>query len=409
MDPVSDRPGSVWAPLGLHAMFRALWLAGVVSNVGTWMQNVAAVWLMASLSPSPLMVALVQTATSLPAFLLALPAGALADVIDRRRLLLVTQGWMLVAAALLGTLTLAGRVTPWLLLGLTFAIGLGSAMTGPAWQAIVPELVPRRDLPAAIALNGVGFNIARAVGPALGGLVLAGAGAGAVFLMNAASFLGVIFALLGWRRVTRPSRLPAEHVIGAIRAGLRYVRYGSALKAVLVRAGAFITCGISLLTLLPLVARDRLGLEASGFGALLASFGIGAIAGAVLLPRLRQRFGPDGLVVGATLAFGIATVALAATRDRVLAGAALVMCGVAWMAVMASFNVAAQVGAATWVQARARDLHARVPGRHGGRQRPLGRGGGTGGYAARARRFGGGARPGRRRAPRLAACGRRGR
>jgi MFS family permease len=188
---------SAWSPLR-QPLFRALWLAAVTSNIGTWMQSTGAVWLMTSLTPSPLMVALVQTATSLPFFLLALPAGALADVVDRRRLLLGTQGWMLTAAALLGLLTLVGTTTPWTLLALTFLLGLGTAVNTPGWQAITPDLVPRPELPAAVALGGVAVNLARAVGPALGGLIVAAAGAGAVFLLNAASFVGVMIVLYRW-------------------------------------------------------------------------------------------------------------------------------------------------------------------------------------------------------------------
>src|SRR5262245_52077811 len=178
--------GSAWSPLRAP-VFRALWIATVVSNVGTWMQNVGAAWFMISLSPSPTLVALVQAATSLPVFLVGLPAGALADIVDRRRLLLWTQGWMLVITAVLSGLTFLGMVTPWMLLMLTFALGLGAALNAPAWQAIVPELVPRSGLQAAVTLNGVGFNVARAVGPALGGVVVAVAGVGTVFLLNSVS------------------------------------------------------------------------------------------------------------------------------------------------------------------------------------------------------------------------------
>ena len=266
--PFGQESVSPWSPLQ-QPVFRALWIASVVSNVGTWMQNVGAAWLMTLLTPSPMVVALVQAATSLPVFLVALPAGALADVVDRRRLLLLTQGWMLLAAAALGVATLLGAMTPMILLGLTFALGLGAAMNGPAWQAIVPELVPPAELQEAVALNGAGFNVARAVGPALGGVIVAAAGPGAVFLLNAASFVVVLFVIYRWQRESRVGRLPPEHVMGAIRAGIRYVRHAPPLQVVLVRSGAFILCGAALWALLPLVARDQLGLDAVGYGMLL--------------------------------------------------------------------------------------------------------------------------------------------
>src|ERR671939_383010 len=233
---MSSRPPSPWSPLRL-ALFRALWLAAVASNVGTWMHNVGGEWLMTTLAPTPLMVALMQTAENAPTFLLALPAGALADIVDRRRLLLFTQSWMLVAAVALAAATLSGLTTPTLLLGLTFALGLGAAMNAPAWQAIVPELVPRAELPAAVALNSVAFNIARAVGPALGGLVVAALGPWAVFLLNSLSFVGVILVLYRWRREAVESIAPTERVLGAMRAGLRYARHAPELRNVLVRTG----------------------------------------------------------------------------------------------------------------------------------------------------------------------------
>jgi MFS family permease len=348
----SSEPPSAWSPLR-RPLFRALWIATVTSNVGTWMQNVGAVWLMTSLAPTPLFVALVQTATSLPVFLVGLPAGALADVVDRRRLLLFTQGWMLLAAAALGVLTLMGAVTPWVLLTLTFAIGLGSAMNSPAWQAITPELVPREELPAAVALGGVGFNLARAVGPALGGAVVAAAGAGAAFLVNAASYLGVMLVLFRWQPTLEASPLPAERVLGAVRTGLRYVRYAPALPAVLVRAGLFILCASALWALLPIVARNRLGLGAGGYGILLGCLGAGAVAGAVFLPGIRSRTTLDGLIAGATLIFAAVSAALAYAPAFVLLCAAMLAGGGAWMAVMSSLNVAAQTAAPAWVRARA--------------------------------------------------------
>ena len=216
----ANAPGSAWQPLS-NSLFRAIWLAAVASNIGTWMHNVGADWLMTTLAPSPFMVALMQTAENAPLFLLALPAGALADIIDRRRLLLYTQGWMLLSAISLAVLTLLGLTTPWVLLVLIFCLGLGSALNAPAWQAIIPELVPRSELPAAVSLNSVAFNIARAVGPALGGLLVAALGSGPVFLLNAVSFLGVIVVLYRWRRPVARSRFDAARsVYRCSRAGL---------------------------------------------------------------------------------------------------------------------------------------------------------------------------------------------
>ena len=344
---------SLWTPLGQPA-FRAIWIASVVSNIGTWMQNVGVAWLMTTLTPSPVLVALIQTATSLPVFLVGLPAGALADVLDRRRMLLVAQSWMLLAAAILGGLTLADRTTPLALLLLTFALGLGGALNSPAWQASVPELVPRRQLASAVALNGAGFNLARAVGPALGGLVVAAAGPGVVFVLNALSFLATIVVLYGWRRTAalEPSSLPTERLIEALQAGLRYVRFAPALQMLLARSALFVVCASALWALLPLVARQQLGLDSSGYGLLLACLGIGAVSGAFLLPRLRRMLALDALVASASVVFALATAALGWLGWLPLLGLALGLAGVAWLTIMSSFNVAAQTVAPSWVSAR---------------------------------------------------------
>jgi MFS family permease len=199
----------------VYTAFRWLWIASIASNVGTWMQNVGAAWMMTTLAHSALLVALVQTATNLPVFLLGIPAGAIADIVDRRKLLIVTQGWMLAAALALGILTLSGATGAWTLLWLTFALGLGSTMNGPAWQAIMPELVPKKELPAAIALNSMGFNLARSIGPALGGVVVFAVGAGAAFILNAVSFVGVMLVLYLWRR--KPADVARERGRGHLR------------------------------------------------------------------------------------------------------------------------------------------------------------------------------------------------
>jgi len=328
-------------------------MASVVSNVGTWMQNVGVAWLMTTLTPSAVLVALIQTATTLPVLLVGLPAGALADMVDRRRLLLVSQSWMLLAAAALSLLTLANLTTPVTLLMLTFALGLGGAINSPAWQAIVPELVPRRQLSHAVALNGAGFNLARAVGPALGGLLVAAAGPGPVFMLNAVSFLATIIVLFRWRRTPRPpSGLPSERLFGATAAGLRYVRVSPRLLALLARSAIFVTCASALWALLPVVARQRLGLDSSGYGVLLACLGLGAVAGAFSLPRLRSLVRQDVLVAAMTLVFGLTTIALGWLDVLPVLMVALALAGLAWLTIMSSLNVAVQTTAPAWVSAR---------------------------------------------------------
>ena len=343
---------AAWSPLAVAA-FRAIWIASVVSNVGTWMQNVGVAWLMTTLTPSPVLVALIQTATSLPVLLVGLPAGALADLVDRRRLLLLCQTWMLIAAGVLSGLTFADRATPAALLLLTFALGLGGSINSPAWQAIVAEVVPPRQLANAVALNGAGFNLARAIGPALGGLVVAAAGPGWVFLLNALSFLATIVVLYRWQRVATPTTAHTERLVEALFAGLRYVRFAPEVRAVLARTVIFVVCASAMWALLPLVARQQLGLDSSGYGLLLACLGLGAVLGAfVLLPRLRQTLSTDQLIVGASLVFALGTAALGWLVVLPLLGLALAASGAAWLTIMSSFNVAAQTIAPTWVSAR---------------------------------------------------------
>jgi len=329
-----------------------LWIASVVSNIGTWMHEVGAGWLMTSLSPTPLMVALVQAATSAPVFLLALPAGALADIVDRRRYLITSQVWMLFAAAILGVLTLAGMTTAPILLAFTFALGIGTAMMMPAWGAITPELVQRPELPAAIGLNTIGMNVSRSVGPALAGLIVAAAGSGVVFILNALSFLAVIAALLIWKRAPKESELPAERVIGAIRAGLRYARHSPELRAVLTRGAAFFVFASASWALLPLIVRQELKRGPSTYGFFLACLGAGAIGGALLLPRLHARVSRDRIVAGATGLYSIAMLALAHSGNVFAAGAAMLLTGVAWICVVSSLMTAAQTALPGWVRAR---------------------------------------------------------
>ena len=345
-----------WTPLRQPA-FRALWIATVASNIGTWMQDVGAGWLMSSLTPSPLMVSLVQAATSLPMFLLALPAGALADIVDRRRLLIFAEIWMLTAALGLGIATVAGKASPATLLAFTFLLGLGAALSSPAWQAIIPEVVTREELPAAVALGSIGINVARAVGPALGGLVIAALGPGAPFLVNAASFVGILSVLWLWKRPPREQALQGERFVSAMRTGLRYAAHAPPFQAVLARTAAFVLPGSALWALLPLIARLELRKGPEEYGILLGSLGAGAVAGAMLLPRLRRQFSVDHLTALATVAFAGATVALALVRHFPLLCLTMTVGGGAWLTLLSTFNTAAQTTIPAWVRARAMAIY----------------------------------------------------
>ncbi len=345
---------SAWGPLH-QPLFRSLWVAAVISYTGTWMQNVGAGWLMTQLTMSPLMVGLVQAAMMVPVFLVILPAGALADLVDRRRLLLLTQGWMVVASGALGVLTLLGHVTPWVLLAFTFVLGLGAVMNDPAWQAITPEIVSADQHAPAVALNSVGFNVARALGPALGGMVIAATSSGVAFLLNAASFFGVIFFLYRWQR-PHLEHVETGRVTDAMLAGLRYVRGAPLVRAVLIRTGAFSVAASSLLALLPILARPH---GPSGYGLLLGAFGLGALAGAVVLPRLR-RLSVDGTVAFAIVLF--AAMTFAAGRVQAFGWLTLVLfaSGTAWIGILACLNVAAQTMSPSWLRARALSMYLLV-------------------------------------------------
>jgi len=347
--------GSAWAPLR-EPLFRSLWVAAVISYTGTWMQNVGAGWLMTQLTLSPLMVSLVQVASTLPVFLVILPAGALADMVDRRRFLLITQGWMVVAAGALGGMSLMGFVTPWILLLFTFLLGLGAVMNDPAWQAITPEIVSAPQHASAVALNSVGFNVARAVGPALGGVVIALAGSGFAFLLNAASFFGVIFFLYRWKR-PHYENVETGRVRDAILTGIRYVRGAPVVRCVLIRTAAFSLGASALLALLPIVARPY---GASGYGLLLGSFGLGALAGAAVLPRLRSRLSVDGVVAFAIVVFAGMTFAAGEVQSFGWLSLVLFASGTAWIGILACLNVAAQTMSPSFLRARALSMYLLV-------------------------------------------------
>ena len=316
------------------------------------MQDVGESWLMTSLTLSPVLVALVETAGSLPVVLAALPAGALADIVDRRRLLIVMQVWMGIVATVMGVMTIAGYMTTGRLLSMTFLLGIGSAVSNPVWQAITPELVPSEDLPAALSLGGVAVNIARAIGPAIGGLIIAATGPWVVFFINAVSFLAVFVVVYRWQPAPRSSKLPPEEFISAMRAGTRYLRHSPELQTVLLRCAVFIICASALWALLPQQARRGLGLSSFGYGALLGCLGVGAITGAWLLPSLRKRFATNQLVAGGSIVFALSAIALAYVHSFLFLAIALVIAGTAWIAVLASLNVAAQTATPAWVRAR---------------------------------------------------------
>ena len=344
--------GSAWSPFRYPA-FTVIWIASVVANIGTWMYTAASGWLMTGLNPDPLIVALVQAAAGLPIFLIAIPAGALADIVDRRRFLIVGEAANTAIAALFAGLVALGLVTPVVLLVFTFLIGAFGALTAPAWQAVTPLLVPKRDLLPAIAANSVGFNISRVIGPALGGALTAAFGIAAPFWINAASNLGVNAGLLWWRPPRRDGgRLPAERFFPAIRTGLRYARHNPHLHATLVRAIGFFVFASAYWALLPLVTRNQIAAGPELYGALLGAIGAGAIGGVFVLPAAKARLGPDGLVAAGTLGTALALVLFALARNSATALVASVLAGAAWIAVLSTLNVSAQVALPEWVRAR---------------------------------------------------------
>ncbi|MCG7361216.1 MFS transporter [Roseomonas sp. ACRSG] len=344
--------GSTFSPLR-HPSFRLLWIASLASNTGIWVQNTGAGWLMTSLAPSPIMVSLVQTASMLPIFLLALPAGAIADILDRRRHLIMAQSWMCIMGALLCVLTALHMIGPWGLLAITFSIGIGSAMNSPAWQATTPELVPRSDLTQAIVLNSIGFNIARSIGPALGGFIIGLAGTQAAFAFNAVCFLVLIMALVAWKREAPRSRLPKEHFLSAMRAGMRFVGASPLMRTIILRSVVYVFFSAAVWGLLPLLVRHRLGLGPEAYGLLLGAMGVGAVCGGLAMTRLRRMMGPNGMVFMATLLSVAALIMLGLARHWSLAGAGMLFYGASWIIATSTMQAQAQMIAPAWVRARA--------------------------------------------------------
>jgi predicted MFS family arabinose efflux permease len=352
----SATSSSPFSPLA-EPLFRSLWMAAVISYTGSWMQNIATGWLMTSLTSSPMWVSLVQVALSLPVLLIALPAGALADMVDRRKFLLFTQSSMVAAALILGILTVTSTCTPTLLLFFTFLLGAGAFMNEPAWQALTPDLVPVSKLGSAVALNSAGFNMARAVGPALGGLVIATAGSGTAFLLNAVSFFGVILFLYRWKPAERPVGHVTTTFSGALIVGLRYIRQEKRITAVLIRTALFSLFASAFWALLPLIA-SRFG--ASGYGAMLAFFGLGALAGAGLLARARQKFSFDTVAIIATVIFALALFGLVRTSSLVSSSVFAAAAGLAWISILATLNTVAQIVCPSWIRARVISMYVLV-------------------------------------------------
>ncbi len=354
--PAEPDPLSPLAPFK-RPVFRMLWTTWLMANICMWMNDVAAAWMMTSLTSTPIWVALVQTASTLPVFLLGLPSGALADILDRKRYFLMTQIWVAVVALLLSATILFGALSPPLLLVLTFANGIGLALRWPVFAAIVPELVPRAQLPAALALNGVSMNASRIIGPLTAGALIASAGSAYVFMLNAALSVMAAFIIGRWKRVHTPHPLGRERLVSAMRVGLQFVAQSSHLQGVLVRISLFFLHSTALLAMLPLVARGLHGGDAGTFTLLLASMGAGAIVAAMFLPRLRQKLARDALVLrGAALqSASMAVVALAPSAW--VAAPAMFAAGMAWITTANSLSVSAQMGLPDWVRARGMSMY----------------------------------------------------
>jgi len=359
-DPTPPAPPpalpAAWAPLGLP-VFRMLWCTWLAANLSMWMNDVAAAWMMTSLAPTPVWVALVQTASTLPVFLLGLPSGALADILDRKRFFFWTQLWVTTVALLMCAAVLTGAMTAPLLLALNFANGIGLALRWPVFAAIVPELVPRAQLPAALALNGVSMNASRIAGPLLAGMLIASLGSQYVFMLNALLSLLAAWLITRWRRTPVPQPLGREKLLSAMRVGLQFVGQSPHLQGVLVRVSLFFLYSTASIALLPLVARGLPGGDAGTYTLLLASMGAGAIVTAMLLPRLRQRWSRDGLVARGAALYSVGMVGVALAPSPWVASPAMFISGMAWITTANALSVSAQLGLPNWVRARGMSMY----------------------------------------------------
>ena len=340
-----------------YPVFRNVWAASTVANLGGLIQSVGAAWLMISIAQSTEMVALVQASLSLPVVLLSLIAGAMADNFDRRKMMLGAQLFMLVVSVALMVCAWTGVITPWMLLLFSFLIGSGGAFNAPAWQASVGDMVPRPELPGAVALNSMGFNIARSVGPAIGGVIVAAAGAAAAFAVNALSYIALITVLARWRPPSHPRLLPRETLGLAMAAGVRYAAMSPAILRVLLRSALFGIAAAAVMALMPVVAKDLLGGGPLTYGLLLGAFGLGAVAGALVNARLRQALSTEAIVRWASIAFAAAAAIVGLSNSLLATMAGLFVAGAGWLLALATFNVAVQMSAPRWVVARALSLY----------------------------------------------------
>lgn len=354
-----SKPGSSspWEPLK-NPLFRSLWIATFISNLGSWMHQVADGWLMATISHDPFLVSLIQVLTTLPLFVLALPAGTLADLVDRRRYLLFTQTWMMLASGAMAVFTWCNSMTPELLLLTTFTMALGVALNSPGWHAVTPEIVSREELPGAVALNGMALNCARALGPALAGLILLWFGPAAAFALNSISFIAVLLVLGRWKRKKRSDTAPKEGFVPAMKGGVRHVRHSPWLRTVLVRAPLFLVNTSALWALIPVLCHRVYDYGPRQYGIVLAIFGFGAVVGAVkVLPPLRARLKIDQVVTPFWLLFALCLIGLGQARNLPLVLLCMLMAGVSWLCVLSNFHFVVQSSAPPWVQGRAMSIY----------------------------------------------------
>lgn len=356
MDHAVPLRRSILAPFG-NGTYRNMWIANIASNLGGLIQAVGAAWMMASISTSENMVALVQTSTTLPLMLFSLVAGAIADNFERRRVMLTAQTFMFVVSCLLTITAYLDLITPWSLLAFTFLIGCGVALNNPSWQASVGDMVSREDLPGAVVLNSMGFNITRSIGPAIGGMIVAAAGAAAAFAVNTVSYFALMYALWRWKPAIAKANLPRENLGQAIGAGIRYMAMSPNLGKVLFRGFIFGLTASAIMALLPIVARDIVSGGPLTYGAMLGAFGAGAIAGALSSGRLREQFSSEAVIRLSFSGFAVATAIVGASTNVFLSSMALVVAGAFWVLALSLFNTVVQLSTPRWVVGRALSLY----------------------------------------------------